>query len=489
MADSKISALPAASGVDATDIFPGDPLATAPTSKFTAAQMATFFWASPNLVTPNLGTPSGGDLTSCTNFNAANLGGTASGITLWMSTPTSNNLKNAMTDETGTGALVFATSPTLVTPDLGTPSAGVGTNLTGTAAGLTAGVATVANGLKSATTTVSVSAATAPTANQVLTATDSTHATWQTPGGGSGTVTHTGTLTANALMLGNAGADITALGSLGTTTTVLHGNAAGAPTFAAVNLATDVTGVLPMLINAQTGGSYTIVAGDQGKLVTFSNSGTVGITLPQATGSFTTGWSAVLQNVGTGVVTITPTTSTIDGAASLVLYPGQGVMLASDGTNYSTFRGTGLSSGRNQLVAGAILNSAVPTVDGTATGPTTNSFNSGYSSSAVGDCVYLDSSATWQKTDANTVYDGLLGIALEVKASGSALLVALPGAFVHATGFPTFTIGGPVYMSETAGVVTQTKPTTTDSATRVLGWGVHADKMYFFPSPDYITHT
>ncbi len=66
--------------------------------------------------------------------------------------------------------------------------------------------------------------------------------------GGAGTVTHTaGNLTANAVVLGNAVADITVLGSLGTTTTVLHGNAAGAPTFGAVALATDVSGVLPGL--------------------------------------------------------------------------------------------------------------------------------------------------------------------------------------------------------------------------------------------------
>ena len=47
---------------------------------------------------------------------------------------------------TGTGSAVRATSPTLVTPALGTPSALVGTNITGTAAGLTAGnVTTNAN--------------------------------------------------------------------------------------------------------------------------------------------------------------------------------------------------------------------------------------------------------------------------------------------------------------------------------------------------------
>jgi hypothetical protein len=55
---------------------------------------------------------------------------------------TSANLAGALTDETGSGSAVFATSPTLVTPALGTPSALVGTNITGTASGLTAGTVT-----------------------------------------------------------------------------------------------------------------------------------------------------------------------------------------------------------------------------------------------------------------------------------------------------------------------------------------------------------
>jgi len=46
---------------------------------------------------------------------------------------TSAQLATALTDETGSGANVFATSPTLVTPALGTPSSGTVTNLTGTA--------------------------------------------------------------------------------------------------------------------------------------------------------------------------------------------------------------------------------------------------------------------------------------------------------------------------------------------------------------------
>jgi hypothetical protein len=80
---------------------------------------------------------------------------------------------------------------------------------------------------------------------------------------GTGTVTNAGDLTANALILGNGGVDITALGSLGTTTTVLHGNAAGAPTWAAVDLTTTVTNVLPMA----NGGTDVSVAADDTILI------------------------------------------------------------------------------------------------------------------------------------------------------------------------------------------------------------------------------
>lgn len=71
-------------------------------------------------------------------------------------------------------------------------------------------------------------------------------------GGGTGTVTNTGTLTDHAVIVGNGTTDVSALASLGTTTTVLHGNAAGDPTWGAVALASDVSGQLP-LANGGTG--------------------------------------------------------------------------------------------------------------------------------------------------------------------------------------------------------------------------------------------
>lgn len=64
---------------------------------------------------------------------------------------------------------------------------------------------------------------------------------------GSTTIASSAVLAANQLVLGGgAGATPTTLGSLGTTTTVLHGNAAGAPSFGAVSLTADVSGTLPI---------------------------------------------------------------------------------------------------------------------------------------------------------------------------------------------------------------------------------------------------
>jgi hypothetical protein len=79
------------------------------------------------------GTASG--LTAGNVTTNANLTGaiTSTGNATSLGSFTSLQLATALTDETGSGSAVFATSPTLVTPVLGTPASGVVTNLTGTA--------------------------------------------------------------------------------------------------------------------------------------------------------------------------------------------------------------------------------------------------------------------------------------------------------------------------------------------------------------------
>jgi hypothetical protein len=72
-----------------------------------------------------LGTPTSGTLTNCTGLPVSTgVTGFGTNVATFLATPSSANLAAALTDETGSGANVFATSPTLVTPVLGTPSSG-----------------------------------------------------------------------------------------------------------------------------------------------------------------------------------------------------------------------------------------------------------------------------------------------------------------------------------------------------------------------------
>lgn len=72
------------------------------------------FGTSPTLVTPILGTPASGTLTNTTGLPVSTgISGLGTGIATFLGTPNSANLAAAVTDETGSGSLVFGTAPVI----------------------------------------------------------------------------------------------------------------------------------------------------------------------------------------------------------------------------------------------------------------------------------------------------------------------------------------------------------------------------------------
>ena len=114
-----ISSLPVAVSQAASDVLPIVQFATSTTKQLSMTALFT----NSALVTPILGTPQSGVLTNCTGLPVATgISGLGASVAAFLATPSSANLATAVTGETGSGALVFATSPTLTTPTLTTPT-------------------------------------------------------------------------------------------------------------------------------------------------------------------------------------------------------------------------------------------------------------------------------------------------------------------------------------------------------------------------------
>lgn len=89
-----------------------------------------------------------------------------------------------------------------------------------------------------------------------------------------------------------------------------------------------------ILISAHSA-DYASVDGDRATVVEWTG-GTGAITLPNPGGNVTAGWFEMIRNSGTGNVTVSPVSGTIDGATDLVFGPDTSAFVVFDGTNWVT---------------------------------------------------------------------------------------------------------------------------------------------------------
>ena len=100
----------------------------------TGGQILTYNQTGQYWINTNLGAGTGFAATT-TAGGGLSVGASVAAIGTWMGTPSSANLAAAMTDETGSGLLVFNNTPTFISPLLGTPTSGNLSNCTNLPAG------------------------------------------------------------------------------------------------------------------------------------------------------------------------------------------------------------------------------------------------------------------------------------------------------------------------------------------------------------------
>ena len=279
-----------------------------------------------------------GQVTSVTNTTVTPAVGSITGlgtnVATFLATPTSANLAAAVTDETGSGALVFATSPTLVTPILGTPQSGnfsTGTftwptfnqNTTGTAAGLSAILAVASGGTGTATPSLVAGSNVSITGtwpNQTINSSN--------PGG---TVTSVAATVPSFLSV--TGSPITSSGTLaitysGTALPVANGGTGQTTASAAFNALSPITTAGDLIIGNGTNSATRLAIGANNYVLT--SNGTT------AVWAVASGSGATISNDTTTATNVYPTFAAATSGALATIYTGNANLLYKPSTGEFT---------------------------------------------------------------------------------------------------------------------------------------------------------
>jgi hypothetical protein len=309
-ANSTVSAMTAASAFGGTELL--YIVQGAADRKGTPAQMATYVYG---LASGDC-TISGVGAVVCTKTNGVAFGALATttpgtGVATFLTTPSSANLLAALTTKTGTGNAVFGTAPTI--DSLNATTAATLAFITGSTQCLQVNTSGVVSGTGAVCGGAGSTGAN-PTATAGPTAVNGVATTFLRSDG------------APAVQLGTA-AQKGIVQVDGTTITASSGVISAAP--------------ISAVPSVQSGTNYPIVDGDRAKVIYLSNAAAQTPTLPSAaTLTSSNGWFVTVCNIAAGIQTLTPTTSTIGGAASLAIPGGSAARpvcwnAVSDGTNYN----------------------------------------------------------------------------------------------------------------------------------------------------------
>lgn len=139
----------------------------------------------------------------------------------------------------------------------------------------------------------------------------------------------------------------------------------------------------------------------------------------------------------------------------------------------------------NSFAMGSPAMNGVLSTDNTKSGFLISGKNAGETISQW-DVVYFDAASTeWLQADADVSGEWpARGIAIAAGTDGNELTVLVQGTIRNDAW--NWTVGGTIYLSDTASGLTQTAPSTSGDCVQVLGWAITADIIYFNASGHWV---